>query len=87
MPRSHGYDVRSEQVFHLLLALLVLLAATRLGGRVATRFNLPPVIGEITAGLLLGPSLLGSLFPEAFAQVFPPSGPVGTRSTPSTSSG
>jgi Kef-type K+ transport system membrane component KefB len=66
----------ASQVFHLLLALLVLLAATRLGGRLAARAHLPPVIGEISAGLVLGPSVLGGLFPEAQAEIFPQSGPV-----------
>jgi len=63
-------------VFHLLLALLVLLAATRLGGRVARIMNLPPVIGEITAGILLGPTVFGALFPEASAAVLPETGVV-----------
>jgi Kef-type K+ transport system membrane component KefB len=67
----------ASEVFHLLLALLVLLAATRLGGRLATRAKLPPVVGEISAGLLVGPSVVGALFPEAHAEVFPASGPVG----------
>jgi Kef-type K+ transport system membrane component KefB len=66
----------SGDVFHLLLALLVLLAATRLGGRLATRAGLPPVIGEISAGLVVGPSVFGALFPEAHAEVFPETGVV-----------
>jgi Kef-type K+ transport system membrane component KefB len=68
--------VSASQVFHLLLALLTLLAATRLGGRVATQANLPPVIGEIAAGLVLGPSVVGALLPDVHAAVFPESGPV-----------
>ena len=64
------------EVFHLLLALLILLAATRLGARVAMRTRLPPVIGEITAGILLGPSVFGALFPEASAAVLPDTGVV-----------
>src|SRR5690606_4693302 len=35
------------------------------------RFGQPPVIGEILAGLIVGPSLLGLLFPEASAWLFP----------------
>jgi K+:H+ antiporter len=63
-------------VFHLLLSLFVLLAATRLGGRLAIRAKLPPVIGEISAGLLVGPSVFGALVPAAQAQVFPETGVV-----------
>ncbi len=66
----------SSQVFHLLLALVVLLAATRLGGRLAVRARLPPVIGEISAGLVVGPTVFGALFPEAHLEVFPDSGVV-----------
>jgi Kef-type K+ transport system membrane component KefB len=63
-------------VFHLLLSLFVLLAATRLGGRLAIRAKLPPVIGEISAGLLVGPSVFGALVPAAQGQVFPETGVV-----------
>ncbi|MDQ3758841.1 MAG: cation:proton antiporter, partial [Actinomycetota bacterium] len=66
----------SGDVFHLLLALLLVLAATRLGGRVALSMRLPPVIGEISAGILLGPSVFGVLFPEASAAVLPETGVV-----------
>ena len=66
----------ASDVFHLLVALLLLLTATRLGGRVARYMKLPPVIGEITAGILLGPSLFGALFPEASASVLPETGVV-----------
>ena len=66
----------SGDVFHLLLALLIVLAATRLGGRLAQNVRLPPVIGEITAGIVLGPSLFGALFPEASAAVLPETGVV-----------
>ncbi|MEJ7803732.1 MAG: cation:proton antiporter [Candidatus Limnocylindria bacterium] len=66
----------SGDVFHLLLALLLVLGATRLGGRVALSMRLPPVIGEISAGILLGPSVFGVVFPEASAAVLPETGVV-----------
>lgn len=66
----------SADVFHLLLALLLVLAATRLGGRVALQMRLPPVIGEISAGILLGPSVFGALFPEASSALLPETGVV-----------
>ncbi len=34
----------------------------------------PPVIGEILGGLVLGPTLLGRIWPEAYAWLFPPDG-------------
>ncbi|GAA1926057.1 cation:proton antiporter [Streptantibioticus ferralitis] len=52
---------------HALLVLLVqaslLLGVALLLGRIATRFKLPAVSGELTAGVLLGPSVLGRLIP------------------------
>jgi Kef-type K+ transport system membrane component KefB len=63
-------------VEHLLLPVLVqlavIIAAARTFGALARRFGQPSVVGEIVAGLLLGPSLLGWLWPEAFAAVFRP---------------
>jgi Kef-type K+ transport system membrane component KefB len=38
-----------------------------------TRLGQPAVVGEMAAGILLGPSLFGLLAPQAFAFVFPPS--------------
>ncbi len=49
-------------MFHvdvLLLDLVIVLAAARLLGALARRLRQPPVIGEIVAGILLGPTLLG----------------------------
>ena len=56
----------------LLLQMVVIIAAARLLGRVFQRIGQPAVIGEIFAGILLGPSLLGLLWPEALAFLFPP---------------
>jgi Kef-type K+ transport system membrane component KefB len=56
----------------LLLQLFVILLAARLMGWLFRRLNQPQVVGEMTAGILLGPSLLGWLAPEWFATLFPP---------------
>jgi Kef-type K+ transport system membrane component KefB len=55
----------------LLLALAVVLVATRLVGWVARRVGQPQVMGEIVAGIILGPSLLGLLWPDVEAYLFP----------------
>jgi Kef-type K+ transport system membrane component KefB/mannitol/fructose-specific phosphotransferase system IIA component (Ntr-type) len=60
----------------LLLALATLLLAGRLLGELALRFRQPPILGEILAGILLGPTVLGRLAPESFGSLFPASGPV-----------
>jgi K+:H+ antiporter len=57
--------VTSHQVVFLLLDLAMVVAVARLLGAVARRLGQPPVIGEVLAGLLLGPSLFGSGFSSA----------------------
>jgi Kef-type K+ transport system membrane component KefB len=47
----------------LLLIMLVILATSRLFAEVATRLKAPSVIGELVAGVVLGPSLLGWIEP------------------------
>ncbi len=58
---------------HLLLQLLVIIFAARLLGGLFARFGQPSVIGEMAAGIVLGPSLFGMLAPDAFQFVFPQS--------------
>ena len=48
-----------DNLLHVLLALVVIIVAARIVGFVFRRIGQPPVIGEIIAGILLGPSLLG----------------------------
>jgi len=46
------------------LYLLIILLTARLFGEVAARLQIPSVIGELTAGIVLGPSLLGWIEPN-----------------------
>lgn len=46
---------------HEILMLALVLAAAMLGGRVAVRFGYPSILGEIAAGILLGPPIIGLL--------------------------
>jgi len=61
----------SQPLSRLFVQLLVVIAAARLVGSMFMRHGLPAVVGEMTAGILLGPSLLGHLWPAGFAFVFP----------------
>ncbi|XDD49035.1 cation:proton antiporter [Leptospira sp. WS92.C1] len=60
-----------QPLSRLLLQLIVIMLAARFFGKLATWVGQPVVIGEILAGILLGPSLLGILFPEGFSLLFP----------------
>ncbi len=56
----------------LLVQLIVVVLSARAFGRLFVRFGQPAVIGEMLAGIALGPSLLGALAPGLFGFVFPP---------------
>ena len=64
-------DARLVLVFATQLVVLLTLARTL--GFVARRLGQPPVVGELAAGVLLGPSVLGSLAPGVAGWLFPPS--------------
>lgn len=53
------------------LQLAVILLFCRLVGAIALRFGQPQVVAEMLAGVLLGPSLFGLLWPEAQHWLFP----------------
>src|SRR6516162_10125030 len=59
----------------LLLQLAVILLAARLFAALGRRIGQPSVVGEIVAGLVLGPSLFGWLAPEAWQWLFRPTFP------------
>jgi Kef-type K+ transport system membrane component KefB len=54
----------------LLVQLVVIILAARLGAVVARWLRQPAVVGEIMAGLVLGPSVFGAIAPDLFASVF-----------------
>ena len=55
----------------LLVQIAGILATCRVLHAIAGRFGQPPVIGEIVAGLLLGPSFFGWIAPALYARLFP----------------
>lgn len=63
----------ASPVFLLLLQLLVVIAVARSAGLLFRRLGQTAVIGEMAAGILLGPSLLGKALPSVETFLFPPS--------------
>jgi len=59
---------------HMFIALAVLLGAAKLAGELMQKLDQPSVLGEIMAGILLGPTLLGHFKPELYAFIFPSTG-------------
>jgi Kef-type K+ transport system membrane component KefB len=54
----------TSDLAHLLAALVVLLGAAHGMGWIFRRLKQPVVVGEIVGGLMLGPTVLGALFPQ-----------------------
>ena len=59
---------------NLLLEIVVVCSAARAVGWGFEKLRQPRVVGEISAGILLGPSFLGWLAPSTFAWLFPSNG-------------
>jgi Kef-type K+ transport system membrane component KefB len=61
-----------EVVLPVLVQLAVIILVARIFAMVFRRLGQPTVVGEIVAGLVLGPSVLGRLWPQLFEAVFHP---------------
>jgi Kef-type K+ transport system membrane component KefB len=65
-PKPHA-----NVLFHVLATLTAVIAAGQLLARVCRWIGQPAVIGEVIAGILLGPSALGAVWPEAMHVLIP----------------
>ncbi len=70
-------SLSTPDLVRLLLQFALLLGLARALGEVARRLGQPQVIGELLAGVVLGPSLVGGVFPGALAALFPAAGSEG----------
>jgi Kef-type K+ transport system membrane component KefB len=62
--------LNSAEVLNFLVIVCIILISSRLLGEMFRKFKQPLIIGEILAGIIIGPSLLGSVFPDLFKQLF-----------------
>jgi Kef-type K+ transport system membrane component KefB len=70
-----------HEIGSLTLVLLLILGFAHLLGWLFVKLRQPRVIGEILAGVVLGPSLLGHFFPGVFAAIFQTGTPLGAKYT------
>jgi len=68
--KSSLWENANDPLSRLFLQLFVITAVSYLVGWIFTRFGQPAVVGEMMAGVLLGPSVFGLLAPAAFQFVF-----------------
>jgi hypothetical protein len=73
MKHSPGAEGTPDPFVHVLGALAAVLVTGRTLGLLFRYVGQPPVIGEVVGGILLGPSLLGRVWPDDDAVVLPPS--------------
>ena len=64
--------MKLDTVVLVLIEVLIVIGLSRLVGLGFRRIKQPLVIGEIVAGIMLGPSLFGWLAPDVSAAIFPP---------------
>lgn len=76
---AEGFEIFKELLVHhiqsdlgiLLLQIIIILLTCRVFGWLFSRMGQPTVVGEIVAGIILGPSVLGNILPSVSAFLFP----------------
>jgi Kef-type K+ transport system membrane component KefB/nucleotide-binding universal stress UspA family protein len=71
-PGTTASSGNSEALFIVQIVLLLLVG--RLLGEAMQRIGQPAVIGQLIAGIVLGPSIFGAIWPDAQRAIFPPDG-------------
>ncbi len=69
-PAAHGKAPGADEAI-VLAQIVLLILAGRLLGELMLKLRQPAVIGQLLAGVLLGPSVFGALWPEAHDLIFP----------------
>ena len=74
--QTAGAAFDSGTLITLFLSLAILLGVARLLGELAEKLKQPSILGELLAGIILGPSILGMIAPELKDYLFPSEGTV-----------
>jgi Kef-type K+ transport system membrane component KefB len=68
-----GANLKLDMLMHVLLTLAAVIVTARFVGLLFAKLKQPPVIGEVLAGIMIGPSLLGRVAPSVSAFILPAS--------------
>jgi Kef-type K+ transport system membrane component KefB/mannitol/fructose-specific phosphotransferase system IIA component (Ntr-type) len=71
MPHLSPHDVMT-----MFMALAVLLGCAKLAAELMQKIGQPPILGEISVGIFLGPTVLGHYRPHLYETLFPVTGPM-----------
>lgn len=66
-----AHVLSEHHVFLLLIQFSLILFVARIAGELMQRLGQPTVLGELLAGVVLGPSILGYFWPQAYGALFP----------------
>ncbi len=64
-------QLTSENIVTFLLSISLMLLSAKLIGELFNKIGQPAVVGEIIAGIILGPTVFGSLLPHTYNWLFP----------------
>jgi hypothetical protein len=67
---SAAAPLSEHEVLVFLVQIMLLVGTARILGTIMRRLGQPPVVGELLAGVVLGPSLFGIIWPAAHEWVF-----------------
>src|ERR1700731_1439686 len=65
-----------HDVMTMFMALATLLGCAKLAAELMQKIGQPPILGEISVGIFLGPTVLGHYRPDIYAALFPSTGPM-----------
>ena len=65
------YSLTEQNIFIFLIQVFLLLGSARVAGELFSKLKQPPLTAEIIVGIILGPTILGRFFPQAYQFLFP----------------
>src|SRR5262245_34364454 len=68
--------MNAHELATVFISLGILLLFARLFGSISKKYGQPAIIGELLAGVILGPTVFGRIYPPFTHFIYPANGPV-----------